>query len=190
VARIIKKTRELNNKILIVCGGQTEILYFNNFKSELAKIKIIPKLDDRNPKSIVQTAIDMKNQSTYKMVWCVFDKDDFTCFDEAIDLADKNLIRCAYSNQAFELWYILHFKQINGKLSRTKYGKFLSDYIKKEYSKTDPNNYKYFKSKMPQAITNAKVGHQIKIRDGELASQWESCTTVYELVETLLEWKK
>lgn len=190
MARQVRKTRELNNKILIVCGGQTEVFYFNKFKSELAEIKIVPKLDNRNPKSIVKTAIEMKSQNTYKMVWCVFDKDDFTCFDDAITLANKNSVKCAYSNQAFDLWYILHFKKIVGAFNRTKYKKELSDYLGKPYEKGDKNNYDYFKSKMNKAIENAKIGHQTKLKDGGFGSTWESCTTIYELVESLLEWKK
>ena len=51
----------------------------------------------------------------------VFDKDDYPDFDEAIELAKKNGFEVAYSNQAFELWFLLHFKKYSGKLHRREY---------------------------------------------------------------------
>lgn len=190
MGRKVRKKRELNNKILIICGGLSEKIYLQKFNAELAEVKIIAKLDNRAPKNIVQTAINMKSKENYKSIWCVFDKDTFTDFDEAIELAQRQGIKCAYSNQAYELWYILHYERKEGAMDRKKYAKYISEKIGRTYDKTDEKMYETMKNKMKIAINNAKVGHQLKIRNGGKPSTWESCTTMYQLVEELLRWNK
>lgn len=182
--------RQLNNKILIVCGGSTEEIYFNKFNSDLAEISIDAKLKDKNPKQIVEYAIELKKVKLYRMIWCVFDKDQFNDFDDAIVLAEQNNIRCAFSNQAFELWFILHYQRNDACLNRTKYKSILTNKIGRVYKKTDKNMYSTLKGKMREAINNAKIGHQLHKANGGQPSEWESCTNVYELVSELLKWSK
>lgn len=181
-------SRQLNNKILIVCGGSTEEIYFNKFNSDLAEISIDAKLKNKNPIKIVEYAIQLKQKKRYRMVWVVFDKDQFDDFDNAILLAEKNNIRCAFSNQAFELWFILHYQRNESTLNRTKYKNIITTKIGREYHKTDNNIYNTLKDKIEFAINNAKIGHQLHRAKGGLPSHWESCTNVYELVSELLKW--
>ncbi|WP_407457122.1 RloB family protein [Fibrobacter sp.] len=56
--------------------------------------------------------IDNCNQE-YDRVWAVFDKDEFDDFDDAIKLAESKNINCAWSNKCFELWLLLHFKDVS-----------------------------------------------------------------------------
>ena len=109
----LEKTRELR-RILIVCEGEkTEPNYFRKFPDN-------PEVYDRidihgtgyNTISLVNEAIKLKEEARnrrepYIEVWCVFDKDDFSDeqFRNAIILAEKNKIECAYSIEAFELWF-------------------------------------------------------------------------------------
>ncbi|MBF0339286.1 MAG: RloB domain-containing protein [Nitrospirae bacterium] len=62
-----------------------------------------------NTVRLVNEAIKEKNNGSYHSVWAVFDKDDFNQFNNAIQITAKNNICVAYSNEAFELWYLLHF---------------------------------------------------------------------------------
>jgi RloB-like protein len=149
-----------------------------------------PILNNESPKRIVESSIREKSRNTYIQVWCVFDKDEFSDFDEAIQLANKNNIKTAFSNQAFELWFLLHYKYIDHNMHRNNYIPEIERFIGKEYSKTNDKMYETLRTKMKDAITNAKKGHQKhKIESGR-ASIWESCTTVYMLVEELNKWKK
>lgn len=182
--------RQLNNKILIVCGGETEEIYFKKFNCDLAEVSIDAKLKRQSPTQIVNHAIKLKSTQKYRMVWCIFDKDNFTDFDTAIKLAEDNSIKYAFSNQAFELWFILHYERKECALNRTKYENIIEKNIKKTYSKTDLNMYDLLKSRMDIAVNNAKIGHQLHKANGGKPSQWESCTNVYELVKELLRWKK
>ena len=61
----------------------------------------------------------VKNEDfTFDEVWCVFDMDvqnsdkDFANFDNSIDRAKSLGYNVAYSNDCFELWLLLHYKDI------------------------------------------------------------------------------
>ncbi|MDQ2088049.1 RloB family protein, partial [Herbivorax sp. ANBcel31] len=140
------------------------------------------------------TAISKRTEGLYRQIWCVFDKDDFSDFDDAICLADKHGIGTAFSNQAFDLWFIMHFKVCNGALHRDKYEDIINSCfvrdINNRYKKPYGELYSKLKNKIEKAVNNAKVGHQNHIKNGGKPSDWESCTTVYKLVSELLKWQK
>ncbi|MCX7922045.1 MAG: RloB family protein [Clostridia bacterium] len=186
--------RQARDTILILCGGHTEKVYFDNFKSRIGKIVVEPMLDADSPKNMVLAAIEKAKSSNYLQVWCVFDKDNFKCFDKAIQLADENKIGVAFSNQAFELWFILHFKKYEGALHRDKYKKEINSLLKRKdrniLDKPYNEIFALLKSRIDTAILHAKLGHQKHIRDNAgRCSNWESCTTVYKLVENLLKFE-
>lgn len=66
-----------------------------------------------NTKQVVEKAIELRDKATipYDRVWAVFDKDSFpdVKFNGAIQKAISNGIDVAWSNEAFELWYLYHF---------------------------------------------------------------------------------
>ncbi len=60
-------------------------------------------------------------------VWCVFDRDksgllrdEDERFDESIDMAKRRGINVAWSNDAFELWILLHLEDIDPNLPENK----------------------------------------------------------------------
>lgn len=185
-----RKSRTIENEILIVCGGKTEKLYFEQHRASLAEIKVVAKQENHNPTRVVEYAIKEKQAKKYIQVWCVFDKDDFPDFDSAISLAKRNDIRCAFSNEAFEVWYLLHYKYFDNHKDRIKCIKELEKETGLKYDKVDKEIYNVLKSRMNKAIENAKKAHQIHMSQGGLPSTWCSCTTVYQLMEELNRWKK
>lgn len=135
-------TIPINKTILIICEGQTEKLYFESFPVLGVKIKAIDLKGQSKLKLIESTkeivdSIDEK----YDEVWCVFDMDvkrgadEFADFDNAINKAFELGYKAAYSNDAFELWFYLHYNLINAQQLRTFYydelgKKFGINYIK------------------------------------------------------------
>ena len=101
-------------KILILCEGQTEELYFKGFKKTNVKLEDTGGLSNRQ---IVDYAIKRKEEGEYDEYWVVFDMDynpqkgdtQYFDFDNAISKAKRNDIKVAYSNDVFELWLYLHF---------------------------------------------------------------------------------
>lgn len=51
----------------------------------------------------------------------MFDRDDNEDFNRALYLARENNIRCAWSNESIELWFLLHFEFINTNNGRKWY---------------------------------------------------------------------
>lgn len=121
-------TIPINKTILIVCEGQTEKLYFESFPVLGVRIKAIDLKGQSKLKLIESTKeiIDSTDEE-YNEVWCVFDMDvkrgadEFADFDNAINKALELGYKVAYSNDAFELWFYLHYNLINAQQLRTFY---------------------------------------------------------------------
>ncbi|MEG0843282.1 MAG: RloB domain-containing protein [Romboutsia sp.] len=75
-------------------------------------------------------------------------------------------------------------------MHRNKYEGELEKLTGKSYNKTNDQMYDLLKNKMDDAITNAKKGYQKHKLDSNKPSDWESCTTVYTLVEQLNRWRR
>ena len=148
---------------LIVCEGEkTEPNYFKSFPVDTKVIKLDIKGEGKNTKSLVKKAIEWKNKDEYDendRFWCVFDRDknpknsnDAQNFNAAITLARNNGIDVAYSNDAFELWYLLHFNFYNTGISRQDYQNMLTKLLGHEYQKNSEAIYEELKSKQQDAI--------------------------------------
>ena len=102
--------------VLIVCEGtKTEPNYFEAFAKKQQGVIVYDievKGLGRGTKDVVEKAINLKSKNNYDRVWAVFDKDEFPAkdFNDAITLGTQNGIEVAWSNEAFELWYLYHFR--------------------------------------------------------------------------------
>lgn len=184
--------------ILIVCEGErTEPNYFDQF--EVTNITIDPRGIGDNTIRLVEYAINESKRNDYDQVWCVFDKDSFPKdnFNNAVQLAQNNDFGIAYSNESFELWYILHFEFLNSQITRDQYIKKLNNIFKSKkdegfpdsYKKNDPNIYRILKPYQHVALKNVK--NLSKDYESELIpSSATQCpvTYVYKLVEELNKW--
>lgn len=192
--------RQAKEEVLVVCGGQTEQIYFDAFKRafrpSLGNINIVTAVEAKNPMQIVEYAIKAKERrDDYNAVWCVFDKDDFVDFDEAIRYAKRNDIGAAFSNQAFEVWVINHFRLMDSALHRSHYkdelGKLLSfPYNKDKESMSRVCPVLLTEERVKTAITNSRLGYERHKTETQppKPSAFESCTTVYRLAKSLLDW--
>ncbi len=123
--------RDTRKRFLIVCEGEkTEPKYFKKFRVSSLVIDVFG--EGYNTDSLVKITIEYKKKTSYDEVWCVFDRDDFPVknFNNALILAKKHKIKVAYSNEAFELWYILHFYYHDSATSRNEYKKILTQRLR------------------------------------------------------------
>lgn len=109
--------RDTARRFLIISEGTvTEPSYFESFRLPTASVEAIGK--GKDTLTLVRAAIKVASRSkeTFDEKWVVFDKDDFKedDFDNAIKKAEANGFRVAYSNQAFEYWFLLHFDAHSG----------------------------------------------------------------------------
>lgn len=160
-------TRKYNTKVpkerfLIICEGEkTEPNYFKAF--HISSAIVIVKGLGANTDSLIRSAIKLKNDAIevdepFDQVWCVFDRDSFPAqnYNSVFELAANNSISVAYSNQAFELWYLLHFNYYDAALSRNQYEDKLTELLKKKYKKNSETMYLELLDKQQTAIKNAQ----------------------------------
>ena len=149
-------TRDQKVKFLIVCEGEkTEPNYFRAFIerwSEVKEIKVTGcgcstcQLIIEAKK--LREKLERERMVPFDRVWLVFDKDDFKDFNKAIADAKKEGMNCAWSNQAFELWYVLHFQYLDTGVDRKQYIEMIEDKVRKasksktfKYKKNDEGFY-------------------------------------------------
>lgn len=180
-------SRDTEKKILIVCeGARTEPEYFKKFKVS-KKCEIVGA--GCNTLSVVNRAINMLSSGDFKEAWCVFDRDSFKKerVKSALEAAKQNNINVAFSNESFELWYILHFDYLDTKITRSKYTQILSKRLGKKYKKNDSEMYQLLLQHQKTAIERAKRLHSEMLPPGACEHDSYPYTTVYELVERLNE---
>lgn len=195
-------TREKIVRFLVVCEGErTEPNYFKELVkdrySEVRSEEIVG--EGRSTCALVKRTeeirdrLERQRQLKFDRVWVVFDKDDFNDFNEAISLAEHKGYKAAWTNEAFELWYLLHFIYLDAAISRADYIEKLTSEIRRfdnyqdfKYRKNDKGIYA-----MLQVIGNEKLAkaRALKLRQlFEHTSDYKShqpCTMVDLLVEEL-----
>jgi hypothetical protein len=159
-------TRKLRRRFLIVCEGtKTESNYFEAFKKELPRglVEIDIYGIGANTLTIVQEAKKAFLKSKRSVipneeVWVVFDRDSFPAdnFDNAIHSAKANGFGCAWSNEAFELWYLLHFGYRNTGMIRSEYKRCLTRHMGEDYKKNDHGMYEKIREFQSSAIQHAE----------------------------------
>jgi hypothetical protein len=177
---------EVRQRFLIVCeGSKTEPNYFKKFR--VPHVVIDVEGVGRNTLGIIDEAEHYNNEGDYDQVWCVFDKDDYPIdqFENAIERAKSLGFHVAYSNQAFELWYLLHFEFLNSAINRQQYITKLETYIGQQYKKNDPAMYDKLRCNLDNAIKNSE-----KLLDTYRPphpGRDDPSTTVHKLVKALIE---
>ena len=193
----IYRVRKERSRYLIVCEGEkTEPNYFEALKKKLPRgiIDIEILGIGANTLSIIEFAKEkysqgQKSSIPYDKVWVVFDKDSFppSDFDNAIHSAKANDFGCAWSNEAFELWYLLHFEYRNTGMARDEYQKTLSKHLNEKYQKNASDMYNKLEEKQESAIRNAEK--LLQFHSGITPSKSNPATKVHLLVKELNEYR-
>lgn len=189
--------RPVSVSFLIVCEGtRTEPNYFRALvKDRYSSIcEVTIEGEGRGTVSLIRQTMAIRDRSDkeFDRVWAVFDKDSFDDFNDAIKLAVKNGIHCAWSNESFELWYYLHFQYLDTGVSRAQYIEMIEREVQE---RTNNLGYRYEKKSadtfgLLQRIGNETqaIKHAHRLKDSFVGTDYAShkpCTTVGELVEEL-----
>jgi len=196
--------RYIRCRVLIVCEGKkTEPNYFRSFEMMKNNSDLVFEMDfdggGINTIAVVDKAIELRNKARkakrpYDTVWAVFDKDDFddAVFDNAIIKAKNNGIRSAWSNEAFELWYVYHFDNRNTPMHRPQYKSIITQRIRENgfkdftYEKNNDEMRRIlseYGGDEKRAIKYAE--RQEKVFTDQRYHSHNPATTVYKLVKLL-----
>lgn len=182
-------TRDPIPTFLIVCeGAKTEPNYFKSFPiSTRPEITIVGAGCETI--AVVHKAIELMENKQFDRVWCVFDRDPSNVnntaerFRKALQVAEKENIKVAYSNECFEIWYLLHFHLFSTGVPRSDYKKKLDKLLGCNYEKNSDDMYARLEDIQPQAIKHAKT--LLASYDPHNPESDNPATTVHLLVEEL-----
>jgi hypothetical protein len=185
---------------LIVTNGVTEAVYLKHYRISTGPIVKICKRVGVDPRKLVEKAIlerdalirqqdfDMGNDET----WVVLDRDTNPAdsknkgqFNEALQIAQNNGLLVAYSNDAFELWFVLHYQDVTRSTHRNELYVLLEKHRGKKYEKgRRVDLYEELKPLRDDAMRRAAQLHK---GVGEKAPEASNpCTTIYLLIEKLM----
>ena len=200
----LSRQRPLGRRILIACEGEkTEYGYFEDIRKSLRmepnKI-IVLKPEASDPLGIVKQALE---ERTYRqqekewdeddVAWAVFDGDEHKAHNienwrQALQIAQEKGIHLAISNPNFEYWYLLHYQDQAGYLTRQQAKRLLKTHVPK-YEKSDVFYQEELQSRTEAAIIRAKQAAHQALADA-LEPYSNPCTYVWELVELILSLQK
>ena len=186
--------------LILTNGKQTEKNYFEAIRAHYKSIfKISVKFMNDDPVALVNHAIAEKTPRN--RVWCVFDKDEFlsASIDQAMKTAKENEIGVAFSNMAFEVWLIDHFKKCCLEKNAEKLVTDLDRILKANeypagYSKEDKQMItEVLMTRLGDAVQNADIVMQTWIRQYKESHNnenypfcdWNSFTNVHKLIDAL-----
>lgn len=172
------KKRTPMKKILIVCEGEkTEPAYFLDLISsqKINAASVIEVTGDcgSSPKSVVEYAYERYRQehargAPYDNVYCVFDKDSHSCYQEALqrlqDLNPKKVFVAINSVPCFEFWLLLHFTystKAYGNQKGNSSGAQMLDELKKYMPEYEKKNKGVFTQLLPRLDTALKNSHRV-----------------------------
>ena len=173
-----KRTADSLFTFIIFCEDEiSEYYYFKWFETSLIKVNVVRKQKSMltNLRKAItfctENGILINNGANYKLgeegieLWCVYDRDvennlaeiaeKDNEFNLSISLGEQNDINVAWSNDAFELWILLHLMDIDPNIDDTKkrvyYYDSLTDYFK---NKNNPN------TDLAKAISHASFSYK------------------------------
>ncbi|KHD05587.1 hypothetical protein PN36_07005 [Candidatus Thiomargarita nelsonii] len=204
---------------LIVCEDEkTEPGYFKQFQKKFPEKTMYIRTvgTGRDPKGVIEQAIEKREEFKLELeyhkeidfVWAVFDKDDadenetkINRFNDAFKIAERENIQIAYSNEAFELWLLLHISYIEESkpLSRSEIYAKLQSQIRKSAKKYNDYEYDHYKANKIVEIINEigneeqaiqKASKLLDYHKNKEPIEANPSTKIHILVKELRDWIK
>ena len=187
--------REPYDRVLIVCeGSKTEPFYFDELvrrhRLSTANIQILGEGAD--PLSIVKKARELRQEERrrgdrFDRIYCVFDRDEHTTFDDASLVAQQSGLKLGRSWPCFEFWILLHFLYTRAEYGRaggkSPAGNCIADLQVHwpEYAKARRDTFGSLRHRLEEAKRRAAMA----LQDAERTGEPNPSTEAHELVTYL-----
>ncbi|WP_119342637.1 RloB family protein [Facilibium subflavum] len=191
-----KRKYEPYDRVLIICEGEkTEPGYFQelceHYRLSTANIKVMPS-DGSDPMSVVKNAKKSQKQEEkrgekYDRIYCVFDRDEHTNFNDALNNIKQKELNSAISYPCFEYWVLLHFIYCRSPFERTQ-NKTAAQQCESVLRKELPDYQKGMKGlfkNLYYRVEVAKKNAEKSLRDAEKTGDKNPSTEVHKLVTYL-----
>lgn len=188
-------------RIIIFCEGKTEKYYFDYFaeiikKNKYTDVEVILETANGNAQTVLCYANDFmaeeENNRKYNAYgkYLAFDCDDPPDIQTVI-LSSKDY-ELLISNNLFETWLLMHFEEVDIKLSKRKIYRRLSDHLHSAYSKGHKGKTREIvqNGEIEKAIDNANALEHKYVTQGKTVftniKEMNPYTSVHRLIEQFM----
>lgn len=200
--RCLAETKRVNvGRIIIFCEGKSEKYYFDYFaevirKSKYTDVEVVLETADGNAQTVLNYACnflaDERNNRKFSNYakYLAFDCDDPPNVQSVIRAAaDYELL---LSNYLFEIWFLMHFEEVEKRLSKRETYRHLSEHLHSTYAKGNKGKTREIiqNGSIEKAISNAQRLDDKYKRDGKTVfsniKEMNPYTSVYKLIEQFM----
>lgn len=198
----LSQTKRTNiGRIIIFCEGKTEKYYFDYFaeiikKNKYTDVEVILETANGNAQTVLNFANEFMNDekhnqkfSTYGK-YLAFDCDDPPDIQDVVLAADK--YELLVSNHLFEIWLLMHFEDVEEKISKREIYRRLSLHLHGAYSKGHKGKTREIvqNGNIEKAIDNARTLEKKYAAEGKSIftniKDMNPFTSVYKLAEQFM----
>ena len=200
--RRLSETKKTNiGRIIIFCEGKTEKYYFDYFaeiikKNKYTDVEVVLETAGGNAQTVLGYADSFmadeehnRKFNTYGK-YLVFDCDDPPNIQAVVQAAMN--YELLISNYLFETWLLMHFEDVEVKLSKREIYRRLSAHLHNTYSKGHKGKTREIvqNGNIEKAIDNAKALEQRYDEDGKSVltniKEMNPYTSIYKLIEQFM----
>lgn len=198
----LSETKKTNvGRIIIFCEGKTEKYYFDYFaeiikKNKYTDIEVILETANGNAKTVLNCADKFMSDDKHNQKYNNYGKYlAFDC-DAPPDIQAVVLEAMGYelliSNYLFETWLLMHFEDMNEKISKKEIYQRLSSHLHSTYSKGHKGKTREIvqNGDIEKAINNARTLEKRYIAEGKSIftniKDMNPFTSVYKLIEQFM----
>ena len=191
-AREEQRLRSLRRYLIVGEDAKSSLLYLKKFPYDRALVQIESHGGCGETLSVVNRGIALRQEAIkaktpFVETFCVIDRDEHPeeryrkAFEVAQQLNDLHVI---WANEAFELWYLLHFQYLDAGLHRDHLNERLAERLESTYDKADDTIYDRLLSRQSVAIKNAE---RLEKYNAASAAPWfdNPSTNIHDLVRLL-----
>lgn len=198
----LSETKKTNiGRIIIFCEGKTEKYYFDYFaeiikKNKYTDIEVILETANGNARTVLNFANEFMTDEKHNQKFSTYVKYlAFDC-DDPPDIQAVVLAAAEYelliSNHLFETWLLMHFEDVEEKLSKGEIYRRLSFHLHGTYSKGHKGKTREIvrNGNVEKAIDNARILERRYAVEGKSIftdiKDMNPFTSVYKLIEQFM----
>ena len=198
----LTQTKKINiGNIIIFCEGKTEKYYFDYFaeiinKNKYSYVEVVLESANGNAQAVLNYANEFMADEEHNKKFSNYGKYlAFDC-DAPPDIQSVVLKAAGYelliSNYLFETWLLMHFENVENKISKREIYRRLSLYLHNNYSKGHKGKIREIvnNGNIEKAIDNARALEKRYMDEGKSIlvniKDMNPFTSVYKLIEQFM----
>ena len=196
------ETKKTNiGRIIIFCEGKTEKYYFDYFaeiikKNKYTDVEVILETADGNAQTVLNFANKFMNNEKHNQKFSTYGK--YLAFDCDAPPDIQSVVLAAHeyelliSNHLFETWLLMHFEDVEKKISKKEIYRRLSFHLHDAYSKGHKGKIREIvqNGNIEKAIDNAGALEKQYAAEGKSIftsiKDMNPYTSVYKLIEQFM----